>query len=172
MPPSRQTMLVDRRLEKRGSILYAKDNQLPEMVGPLDAEGLAQAHCAAGKWALFSDFIHQLCSRAAGPKRDWCRFLSEASGVVSPSEAMASWAEQLERELSGRGLAVAFVPGKGRGLVATRSFFPGTSTIHPPQPTLLFAPCRPREGRAPTTRSTKCPTALVGLCCDDTQPLS
>jgi hypothetical protein len=55
---------------------------------------------------------------------------------------MASWAEQLERELSGRGLAVAFVPGKGRGLVATRSFFPGTSTLHPPQPTLLFAPCQ------------------------------
>ena len=44
---------------------------------------------------------------------------------------MASWAEQLERELSGRGLAIAFVPGKGRGLVATRNFFPGNSTLPP-----------------------------------------
>jgi hypothetical protein len=51
-------MLVDRRPEKRGSIFYVKDNQLPKMVGPLDAEGPAQAHCAAGKWALFSDFTH------------------------------------------------------------------------------------------------------------------
>ncbi|CAM0875243.1 unnamed protein product [Alopecurus aequalis] len=42
---------------------------------------------------------------------------------------MASWAEQLERELSGRGLAIASVPGKGRGLVATRSFFPGEVII-------------------------------------------
>jgi hypothetical protein len=60
-------------------------------------------------------------------------------------EAMASWAEQLERELTGRGLAVASVPGKGRGLVATRSFFPGNPTRPPspsPNPTLLFAPRR------------------------------
>ncbi|KAF7052231.1 hypothetical protein CFC21_060353 [Triticum aestivum] len=33
---------------------------------------------------------------------------------------MAVWAEQLQRELAGRGLAVASVPGKGRGLVAAR----------------------------------------------------
>ncbi|KAK3149596.1 hypothetical protein QOZ80_3AG0219600 [Eleusine coracana subsp. coracana] len=42
---------------------------------------------------------------------------------------MASWAEQLQRELAGRGLAVASVPAKGRGLVATRSFFPGEVII-------------------------------------------
>jgi len=38
---------------------------------------------------------------------------------------MANWAEQLQRELAGRGLAVASIPGKGRGLVASRTFFPG-----------------------------------------------
>nr|XP_020190671.1 histone-lysine N-methyltransferase ASHR1 isoform X3 [Aegilops tauschii subsp. strangulata] len=42
---------------------------------------------------------------------------------------MAAWAEQLQRELAGRGLAVASVPGKGRGLVAARSFFPGEVII-------------------------------------------
>nr|ADP02224.1 zf-MYND domain-containing protein [Triticum aestivum] len=42
---------------------------------------------------------------------------------------MAVWAEQLQRELAGRGLAVASVPGKGRGLVAARSFFPGEVII-------------------------------------------
>lgn len=42
---------------------------------------------------------------------------------------MASWAEQLQRELSGRGLAVASIPGKGRGLVATHSFLPGEVII-------------------------------------------
>ncbi|KAF7095221.1 hypothetical protein CFC21_097442 [Triticum aestivum] len=42
---------------------------------------------------------------------------------------MAAWAEQLQRELAGRGLAVASVPGKGRGLVASRSFFPGEVII-------------------------------------------
>ncbi|KAJ1293970.1 hypothetical protein BS78_01G111000 [Paspalum vaginatum] len=38
---------------------------------------------------------------------------------------MASWAEQLQCELARRGLSVASVPGKGRGLVAARTFFPG-----------------------------------------------
>ncbi|TKV91821.1 hypothetical protein SEVIR_9G123000v4 [Setaria viridis] len=42
---------------------------------------------------------------------------------------MASWAEQLQRELAGRGLAVASIPGKGRGLVASRTFFPGEVII-------------------------------------------
>ncbi|TVU45471.1 hypothetical protein EJB05_04960, partial [Eragrostis curvula] len=42
---------------------------------------------------------------------------------------MASWAEQLERELARRGLAVASVPGKGRGMVAVQSFFPGEVII-------------------------------------------
>ncbi|CAN6281733.1 unnamed protein product [Urochloa humidicola] len=42
---------------------------------------------------------------------------------------MASWAEQLQRELAGRGLAVATIPGKGRGLVASRTFFPGEVII-------------------------------------------
>ncbi|KAA3447525.1 histone-lysine N-methyltransferase ASHR1 [Gossypium australe] len=42
---------------------------------------------------------------------------------------MASWAEQLQRELEGRGLAVASIPGKGRGLVASRTFFPGEVII-------------------------------------------
>ncbi|KAL6637067.1 hypothetical protein ACP70R_024639 [Stipagrostis hirtigluma subsp. patula] len=42
---------------------------------------------------------------------------------------MASWAEQLQRELAGRGLAVASIPGKGRGLVAARTFFPGEVII-------------------------------------------
>ncbi|KAF8757501.1 hypothetical protein HU200_010831 [Digitaria exilis] len=41
----------------------------------------------------------------------------------------ASWAEQLQRELAGRGLAVASIPGKGRGLVAARTFFPGEVII-------------------------------------------
>ncbi|KAL6909510.1 hypothetical protein ACP4OV_001791 [Aristida adscensionis] len=41
----------------------------------------------------------------------------------------ASWGEQLRRELAGRGLAVASVPGKGRGLVAARAFFPGEVII-------------------------------------------
>ncbi|GJM96346.1 hypothetical protein PR202_ga13171 [Eleusine coracana subsp. coracana] len=47
---------------------------------------------------------------------------------------MASWAEQLQRELAGRGLAVASVPAKGRGLVATRSFFPGINPALPLSP--------------------------------------
>lgn len=38
---------------------------------------------------------------------------------------MASWLEQLQRELAGRGLTVASIPGKGRGLIATCTFFPG-----------------------------------------------
>lgn len=38
---------------------------------------------------------------------------------------MASWLEQLQRELAGRGLTVASIPGKGRGLIATFTFFPG-----------------------------------------------
>ncbi|CAN6298103.1 unnamed protein product [Urochloa humidicola] len=42
---------------------------------------------------------------------------------------MASWAEQLQHELAGRGLAVASIPGKGRGLVASRTFFPGEVII-------------------------------------------
>ena len=50
-------------------------------------------------------------------------FLCETSG--SGRGRMANWAEQLQRELAGRGLAVASVPGKGRGLVASRTFFPG-----------------------------------------------
>nr|CAB3499011.1 unnamed protein product [Digitaria exilis] len=41
----------------------------------------------------------------------------------------ASWAEQLQRELAGRGLAVVSIPGKGRGLVAARTFFPGEVII-------------------------------------------
>ncbi|XP_048569279.1 histone-lysine N-methyltransferase ASHR1-like [Triticum urartu] len=53
----------------------------------------------------------------------------EASGGASPRQGMAAWAEQLQRELAGRGLAVASVPGKGRGLVASRSFFPGEVII-------------------------------------------
>jgi hypothetical protein len=47
---------------------------------------------------------------------------------------MASWSEQLQRELAGRSLAVASLPGKGRGLFAARSFFPG---ISPPSHFLL-----------------------------------
>nr|XP_015632311.1 histone-lysine N-methyltransferase ASHR1 isoform X3 [Oryza sativa Japonica Group] len=42
---------------------------------------------------------------------------------------MASWEEQLRDELAGRDLAVASVPGKGRGLFAARSFFPGEVVI-------------------------------------------
>uniref|UniRef100_A0A0A9FR37 MYND-type domain-containing protein n=1 Tax=Arundo donax TaxID=35708 RepID=A0A0A9FR37_ARUDO len=42
---------------------------------------------------------------------------------------MASWAKQVQHELAGRGLAVASIPGKGRGLVAARSFFPGEVII-------------------------------------------
>nr|AAL75997.1 putative SET-domain transcriptional regulator [Zea mays] len=38
---------------------------------------------------------------------------------------MASWLEQLQRELAARGLTVASIPGKGRGLIATCTFFPG-----------------------------------------------
>ncbi|RLN17749.1 histone-lysine N-methyltransferase ASHR1 [Panicum miliaceum] len=42
---------------------------------------------------------------------------------------MANWAEQLQGELAGRGLAVASIPGKGRGLVASRTFFQGEVII-------------------------------------------
>uniref|UniRef100_A0A0E0KHZ6 MYND-type domain-containing protein n=1 Tax=Oryza punctata TaxID=4537 RepID=A0A0E0KHZ6_ORYPU len=42
---------------------------------------------------------------------------------------MASWEQQLRDELAGRDLAVASVPGKGRGLFAARSFFPGEVVI-------------------------------------------
>ncbi|OEL14493.1 Histone-lysine N-methyltransferase ASHR1 [Dichanthelium oligosanthes] len=42
---------------------------------------------------------------------------------------MASWAEQLQLELAGCGLAVASIPRKGRGLVASRTFFPGEVII-------------------------------------------
>ncbi|WVZ60218.1 hypothetical protein U9M48_010269 [Paspalum notatum var. saurae] len=42
---------------------------------------------------------------------------------------MASWAEQLQCELARRGLSVASVPGKGRGLVAARTFFPGEDIL-------------------------------------------
>ncbi|CAD6206318.1 unnamed protein product [Miscanthus lutarioriparius] len=43
---------------------------------------------------------------------------------------MASWLELLQRELAGRGLAVASIPGKGRGLIATRTFFPGDVVLN------------------------------------------
>uniref|UniRef100_A0A0D9VXZ2 SET domain-containing protein n=1 Tax=Leersia perrieri TaxID=77586 RepID=A0A0D9VXZ2_9ORYZ len=42
---------------------------------------------------------------------------------------MASWEEQLRDELAGGGLAVNSVPGKGRTLFATRSFFPDISEV-------------------------------------------
>nr|CAD1832746.1 unnamed protein product [Ananas comosus var. bracteatus] len=39
------------------------------------------------------------------------------------------WTEDLQRALSARGLTVASIPGKGRGLVATRDFYPGEVII-------------------------------------------
>lgn len=63
---------------------------------------------------------------------------------------MASWLEQLQRELAGRGLAVASIPGKGRGLVATRTFFPG----EPPASSIF--PNRWRGRLLPINCSMKC----------------
>lgn len=40
------------------------------------------------------------------------------------------WTEDLQRALSARGLTVASIPGKGRGLVATRDFYPGPSSLY------------------------------------------
>ncbi|KAG8097903.1 hypothetical protein GUJ93_ZPchr0013g37585 [Zizania palustris] len=52
---------------------------------------------------------------------------------------MSSWEEQLRDELAGRGVAVSSVPGKGRALIATRSFSPGN-------PTPRLSPAIPSSG--------------------------
>ncbi|AQK63624.1 Histone-lysine N-methyltransferase ASHR1 [Zea mays] len=55
-----------------------------------------------------------------------CLYLrKETSGFLCAGGRMASWLEQLQRELAARGLTVASIPGKGRGLIATCTFFPG-----------------------------------------------
>lgn len=39
------------------------------------------------------------------------------------------WMEELQSALAARGLAVASIPGKGRGLITTRDFAPGESPL-------------------------------------------
>lgn len=39
------------------------------------------------------------------------------------------WMEELQSALEARGLAVASIPGKGRGLITTRDFAPGESPL-------------------------------------------
>ncbi|RRT61536.1 hypothetical protein B296_00006338, partial [Ensete ventricosum] len=41
------------------------------------------------------------------------------------------WMEELQSALAARGLAVASIPGKGRGLITTRDFAPGESPFLP-----------------------------------------
>ncbi|WOK97697.1 histone-lysine N-methyltransferase ASHR1 [Canna indica] len=48
--------------------------------------------------------------------------------MASDSNEMA-WMEDLQNALAARGLTVASIPGKGRGLVATRDFSPGDVII-------------------------------------------
>jgi hypothetical protein len=73
---------------------------------------------------------------------------------------MASWLEQLQRELAGRGLAVASIPGKGRGLIATRTFFPGETarffSLSLPNRWRRFSTTREAWRLLPTNCSMKC----------------
>lgn len=42
-----------------------------------------------------------------------------------PAKTQMGWMEDFQRALSSRGVTVASIPGKGRGLVTTRDFSPG-----------------------------------------------